>query len=152
YVDTQTALLQNISKIGAKSLEDLGKARGEALNVVFKPVALTPEELKASKIYPKATSLAFETGYGALRTIPREIQAKHGIMPPFGRGGGANFEVQGGSVYIMNGAEIARLTASGNNSVLDIKKMLDAQFPHAESLADIMRYLELLKEVKFVSW
>jgi hypothetical protein len=153
YVDTQIANIQSINKIGAKSLEDLSKARGEALNVAVKPVALTPEELKASKIYPKATSLAFETGYGALRTIPREVQVKHGIMPPaFGRGGGSTgAEVQNG-VYIANSTEIARLTVSGNNSVLDIKKMLDAQFPHAESLADIMRYLELLKEVKYVSW
>jgi hypothetical protein len=152
YIDTQIANIQNINKIAAKSLDDLAKARGEALNIAIKPITLTPEEVKASKIYPKATSLVYETGYGALRTIPREAQIKHGIMPQaFGRGGNAAPEVQSG-VQITNSAEIARLTKYGSNSILDIKKMLDAQFPNAESLADITRYLELLKEVNFVSY
>ncbi|MDR2121142.1 MAG: DUF4910 domain-containing protein [Tannerella sp.] len=151
YIDTQIAHIQSINKIGVKSLEDLAKARGEALHVAVKPVALTPEEQKAARIYPKATSLAFETGYGALRTIPHETLTKHGIMTmTFGRGG-AEVTVQRG-IRIINGAEIARLTVSGNNSVLDIKKMLDAQFPATESLADITQYLEMLKDAGFVTY
>ncbi|MDR1406518.1 MAG: M28 family peptidase [Tannerella sp.] len=152
YVDAQIAYLQNMHKIGAKSLEDLVRARGETLGVALKPITLTPEEQKAAKVYPKATPLVLETGYGALRTIPHDTFVRHGIMPPvFGRNAGAASGTPTG-VAIVNGAEIARLARTGNNSILDIKKMLDAQFPNAESIGDITRYLEMLRDAKFVTY
>ena len=107
------------------------------------------EEQKAAKIYPVATSQALEKGYGALRTIPREIFVKHGIMYPYA---GRNTTQTLNGIRITYGAEIVRLTATGKNSILDIKKMLDAQFPDAETLADISTYLQVLKDAQFVTY
>ena len=42
YVDTQIADIQSISKIGAKSLENLAKVCGETLHIAVKLVTLTP--------------------------------------------------------------------------------------------------------------
>ena len=38
------------------------------------------------------------------------------------------------------------------NSVLDIKKMLDAQFPDSDSLESVMKYVEMLKEAGLVEY
>ncbi|MDR1330974.1 MAG: M28 family peptidase [Tannerella sp.] len=154
YVDTQSADITNTHRLAVKSLEDLARARGEALRTPVRPLALTADEQAAAKIYPKATALASETGSGALRTIPGETFVRHGIAPPaFGRGAApAAASGAPAGVTVVNGAEIARLAASGRNSILDIKKMLDAQFPNAESLADVTRYLEMLRDAKFVTF
>ena len=133
FIGTQADYIQKASKLSAESLTELAKARGEALKVAIKPVVLQADEVKASKIYPKATPAARETGFGVIRNIPQDIQAKYNLQ-------------------VRNGAEIARLTIHGNNSILDIKKLLDAQFPNAESLAEVTQYLELLKEVKLVAY
>jgi hypothetical protein len=50
------------------------------------------------------------------------------------------------------GSEIAKLSTDGKNSVLDIKKMLDAQFPDSDSLESVMKYVELLKEAGLVEY
>jgi hypothetical protein len=134
FIDLQTDNILKTSKLNAKSLEELAKARGEILKVAVNPPVLSPGEQKASKIFPKASPLARETGYGVLRAISRDLLAKYDLQ------------------QVRNGAEIARLTKAGTNSILDIKKLLDAQFPGTESLDEITRYLELLKEVKLVSY
>ncbi|MDR1780346.1 MAG: M28 family peptidase [Tannerella sp.] len=153
YIDAQLLNIQSISELNKKSLENLARARAEELKVTFQPVKLTAEELKASKIFPKSTGLAAEKGGGVLRTIPREIYTKHGIRPPmmFGRGMTPGQEAPTG-ILITNSTEIARLAITGKNSILDIKKMLDAQYPNTESLADITKYLELLKEAGYVTF
>ncbi|MDR0836579.1 MAG: hypothetical protein LBN11_08395, partial [Tannerella sp.] len=132
FIDLQTDNILKTSKLNAKSLEELAKARGEVLQVAIKPVVWTPEEQKAAKIFPKATSLAGESGFGVLRNISRDLLARYNLL------------------QVRNGAEIARLTKAGTSSILDIKKQIDAQFPNAESLDEITRYLELLKESKLV--
>ena len=132
FIDTQTGNIQKISKLNISNLEELAKARAEALHTTLRPVALSAEEQKASKRYPKATPALGEAGFGALRNIPREVQDKYNVRP-------------------RNGGEIVRLSRQGVNSILDIKKILDAQFPNAESLEEIGLYLELLKELKFVT-
>jgi len=159
YVETLSVNILNIRNYNAKNIEDLAKVRCEQLKITFKPFTLTAEEQKASKIFPKATSLASEKGNGALRAIPREIQIKHGIRPfggfggfgGGGRGGGAPQEQPSGAI-ISNGTEIARLTLTGANSILDIKKALDAQYPQTESLEDIIKYVEMLKEAGYVTY
>jgi hypothetical protein len=155
FVDAQIDNILKTSKLNVKNLEDLAKTRGELLHATIKPLSLTPDEQKAAKIFPKATALARESGYGALRTIPRETQIKHGFIPTGFPGGGApplNPQDRPAGKQIRYGAEIARLTIGGNNSILDIKKSIDAQFPNPDSLNDITAYLELLKEVKLVTY
>ncbi|GHT30193.1 hypothetical protein AGMMS49574_09150 [Bacteroidia bacterium] len=134
FIDAQIDNVVKTSKLNVKAIEDLSKARGERLSVAIKPIVLTQEELKASKTYPKATALAREKGYGVLRsTITRDLLTQHNLLS------------------VQNGAEIARLTIPGTNSILDIKKSLDAQFPKAETIDEITRYLDLLKEARLVN-
>ena len=67
----------------------------------------------------------------------KEVMAKYG----FNKRGAVN-----------HGAEIAKLTVGGTNSILDIKKMLDAQFPNPDSLETITNYLNMLKEAGLVEF
>jgi hypothetical protein len=134
FIDTQTGAVQKTSLLNKSSLEELAKARAEALHTTLGPVTLSDEEQKASKKYPRATSVTGEVGFGALRNIPRELQDKYKHLRP------------------RNGGEIARLARQGSHSVLDIKKILDAQFPNAESIDEILQYLELLKDLNLIDF
>jgi hypothetical protein len=78
-----------------------------------------------------------EFGYGVLRSVSPELMAKYG----FNQRGAVN-----------HGGEIAKLTVGGTNSILDIKKMIDAQFPNSDSLETITKYLEMLKEAGLVEF
>ena len=72
-----------------------------------------------------------------MRSVSPELLAKYG----FNQRGAVN-----------HGAEIAKLTVGGKNSILDIKKMIDAQFPNPDNLETITRYLEMLKEAGLVKY
>lgn len=121
-----------------KSIDAAMKAKAAALSIApLKGIALTAAEKAASKVYPKSTAKVKEFGYGVLNSIPKEVQAKYGFA-------------QRGSV--KNGAEIAKLTTTGTNSILDIKKMLDAQFPTTDSLETVTKYIEMLKEAGLVTY
>lgn len=121
-----------------KSIDAAVKAKAASLGIApLKGIVLSAEEKAASKIYPRTAAKVKETGYGVLRTVPAEVMAKYG----FNKRGAVN-----------HGAEIAKLTVGGTNSILDIKKMLDAQFPNPDSLAIITNYLNMLKEAGLVEF
>lgn len=121
-----------------KNIDAAMKAKAAVLGVApIKAIALTAEEKAASKVYPKSTAKVKEYGYGVLNSVPRELMAKYGFA-------------QRGAV--KNGAEIAKLTTTGTNSILDIKKMLDVQFPATDSLETITKYVEMLKEAGLVTY
>ena len=114
------------------------KAKAASLGIApLKGIVLSAEEKAASKVYPRTAAKVKETGYGVLRTVPAEVMAKYG----FNKRGAVN-----------HGAEIAKLTVGGTNSILDIKKMLDAQFPNPDSLETITNYLNMLKEAGLVEF
>jgi len=133
YVESQATNLLKSAQLLAKSAEELTRSRAELLAAAFKPLPLTPAEQKAAKVYPKATDLPLHLGVGSISNISRDTLRERDLLIP-------------------NGAEIARLTITSKNSILDIKKMLDAQFPNSESLDTVSRYLELLRELKMVTW
>jgi len=120
-----------------RSIDAAMKLKASSLGVAPSKIVLSAEEKSASKVYPRSTAKVKETGYGVLRTVPAEMMAKYG----FNKRGAVN-----------HGAEIAKLTVGGKNSVLDIKKMLDAQFPNPDSLETITRYLEMLKAAGLVEY
>ena len=134
-----SALQENVKAIwqsNCNSIDAAMKAKAATLNVApIKAITLTATEKAAAKIYPKSTSKVKEFGYGVLNSVPRELMAKYGFA-------------QRGAV--KNGAEIAKLATNGTNSILDIKKMLDAQFPSTDSLETVTKYLEMLKEAGLV--
>lgn len=136
-----SAMQENVKaawSANCKSIDAAMKAKAAALGIApLKGISLTAEEKAASKVYPKSTAKVKESGYGVLNSIPRDLMTKYGFA-------------QRGSV--KNGAEIAKLTTAGTNSILDIKKMLDAQFPSADSLETVTKYIEMLKEAGLVAY
>ena len=72
-----------------------------------------------------------------MRTVSADLMQKYG------------FAKRGAVTY---GAEIAKLTVGGTSSILDIKKMLDAQFPDPDSLETVTKYLEMLKDAGVVNY
>jgi len=135
-----TSLQSNVKAVwtaNGKSIDAAMKLKASSLGVAPSKIVLSAEEKSASKVYPRSTAKVKETGYGVLRTVPAEMMAKYG----FNKRGAVN-----------HGAEIAKLTVGGKNSVLDIKKMLDAQFPNPDSLETITRYLEMLKAAGLVEY
>ncbi len=121
-----------------KNIDAAMKAKAAVLGVApIKAITLTAAEKAAAKVYPKSTAKVKEYGYGVLNSIPKELMAKYGFA-------------QRGAV--KNGAEIAKLTTTGTNSILDIKKMLDVQFPSTDSLETITKYVEMLKEAGLVAY
>lgn len=124
--------------INNKNIDAAMKIKASALGVSpIKSITLSASEKAASKVYPRTTAKVKEYGYGVLRSIPRELMAKYG------------FDQRGA---VNHGGEIAKLTVAGTNSILDIKKMLDAQFPNPDSLETISSYLEMLKDAGLVEY
>jgi len=138
YVTTLQDGVKAAWTINGKNIDAAMKVKASALGVApIKAITLSAEEKAAAKVYPRSTAKVKEAGYGVLRTVPAALMAQYG----FDKRGAVN-----------HGAEIAKLTVGGTNSILDIKKMLDAQFPNPDNLETISKYLEMLKEAGLVTY
>ena len=133
YVKSLQASLKTVRAANGKNIDASMKAKAATSGYAPVKVELSAEEKAASKIYPHSTSKVKEYGYGVLRSIPSELTAKYGVR-------------------LTYSAEVAKLASDGRNSVLDIKKMLDAQFPDSDSLESVMKYVELLKEAGLLEY
>ena len=133
YVKSLQASLKTVRAANGMNIDASMKAKAATSGYAPVKVELSAEEKAASKIYPHSTSKVKEYGYGVLRSIPAELAAKYGIR-------------------LTYSAEVAKLASYGKNSVLDIKKMLDAQFPDSDSLESVMKYIELLKEAGLLEY
>lgn len=133
YVKSLQASLKTVRAANGKNIDASMKAKAATSGYAPVKVELSAEEKAASKIFPHSTSKVKEYGYGVLRSIPAELAAKYGIR-------------------LTYSAEVAKLASYGKNSVLDIKKMLDAQFPDSDSLESVMKYIELLKEAGLLEY
>lgn len=127
YVASLTKTLQEKSAANGKEIDAASAAMASVLGVASPVgkkgvVALTELEKQASKIFPRETGKAKEVGYGVIRNVPR------------------------GNLRLSHADDIAKLASSGVNSVLDIKKMQDVQFPDADRLEDIMKFVEILQQ------
>ncbi|MCF0177030.1 MAG: M28 family peptidase [Bacteroidales bacterium] len=141
YIDNLSASLKVKSTENGKEIDAAAKAFSSALGMAaIKGIQLTDIEKKASKIYPKTTSKVKESGVGVVRTLSADIMKKYGVANAQGRS------------LLSHGDDVAKLTVDGSNSILDIKKMQDVQFPDADSLENIINYLEALKEAGLVEW
>lgn len=133
YVKSLQASLKTVRTANGKNIDAAMKAKAATSGYAPVKIELSAEEKAASKIYPHSTSKVKEYGYGVLRSIPSELTAKYGVR-------------------LTYSAEVAKLASDGRNSVLDIKKMLDAQFPDSDSLESVMKYVELLKEAGLLEY
>lgn len=136
YVAALTESVDAAWEANGSSIDAAMKVKAAALGVAPLKLTLTAEEKAASKVFPKATAKVTEYGYGVLNSVPADLMTKHGISRR----------------DVSNSAEIAKLTTGGTNSILDIKKMLDAQFPNNDSLEAITKYMAVLKEAGLVTY
>lgn len=137
YVQTLGEEVKTAWSANHKSIDAAMKAKAAFLGAAPVKLILSAEEKAAAKVYPRSTDKVKEYGYGVMRSIPRDLMAKYG------------FDKRGAVKY---GSDIAKLTVGGTNSILDIKKMLDAQYPSTDSLETITKYIEMLKEAGLVTY
>ncbi len=137
--DYVAGMQKTIDQVGASNLTALEthmKAVARQLNVP--PMVLQPTELevKASKLVPKPTAKVKANGYQGYRELITQVPADVRLKLPTDKAGDA--------------AELS-LLCNGKNSVLDIKKALDAQSTRGPSdLQHVLNYLEILKAAGLV--
>ena len=95
---------------------------------------LSPVELAASKTYFVQTSKPKEMRHGVLNRALESLSVEQ------------RNEIRN----LGNMADIARMTNSGNNSVLDIQKMMLAQYDRTPSIEDINKFLAILEKEGYV--
>jgi hypothetical protein len=145
----KTAVGQYIRQM-QKTIDTIGKSHLAALQTHMttvakrfgvKPVRIGLNELerKAAKIVPKPTVLIKEGGYREYRNhinrVPKEEKAKY----PYGRDG------------IPSTSELQCLI-NGKRSVLEIRNMLDVQYPRKSNLESVMNYIQILKLAGLISF
>ncbi|GEM_PF-590524 len=129
--------IENLLLTHLSALREIMTARARGVGITA--VTLEPDEVekKAMKIVPVPTEKALTMGYGKERTsisaLPLEFLSKH----PYRR--------------IVNTSETAGL-ANGKRNLLEIKKMVDAEFEAESPLEDIMNYFAVLKEAGLMKY
>ena len=110
-----------------------------ALGVEPVEIVWSEEELDAQKIIPVPTSQVREKGYRGYReyldAVPEDVQKKYAYR----RGN-------------IAGTSELQCLINGENSILDIKLMLDSQFEKESVLKDILHYMELLKAAGLITY
>jgi len=122
-----------IDKATANIVESL-KLYAEARTGKPLKITLSAEETAASKVYPVQTSKPKEMRYGALNKAMESMSAEQ------------RSELR----MVSNAADIVRMANSGNNSVLDIQKMMIAQYDYSPSIAEINQLFSVLEKEGYV--
>ena len=138
YLLKLTASIDASGKASVAAFDTYAETKAKSLGLTglsFKPTEL---EIKAKTIVPKSTPLVIEKSYGksteAVTKLDKTVLDKY---PLKGRG--------------LDRQELGRL-CSGNNSALDIKKLLDTQMKNGETdLQDVINYIYILKEAGLVT-
>ena len=132
------ASVTGIERSALKTLD--GSSALTASILGLRPVvpALSGAEKKMAKIVPKPTSLVRENGFEGYMALIGQPVDPHGV--------GATDRV---SRRVE--AEI-RLLCNGKNSVLDIKKMLDTQYPQETAFEVILAHLDILRGAGLVTF
>jgi len=136
FLKNQKVNLENISETHLRSLKQYMVERCTDLGIQPVSIRLSDLEKKAAKITVSHTALLRDHGY---RTIQKNLAA----LP-------SDLRLEKRYSNIVNANEVAGL-AGGGYSVLEIKKMLDAQFEKESPLKEILNYLELMKEAGLIT-
>ena len=125
----------SIDKISANLVESL-KLYAEGRTGKAMKITLSPIEMAASKRYPVQTAKPKEMRYGALNRAQESLNQE---------------ERAAIRSNLVQPADIARMTNSGNNSVLDIYKMILAQYDKEAKIENINKFLELLERDGYIT-
>jgi aminopeptidase YwaD len=133
--------------LDAAGAADLAALEAHRLSVAarlgLKAQTIVPTEIekRAARIIPRTTAKVRAEGY-------RGYQKLLSAVKPAER---AKFPLAGNGLALANQAEL-QLLVNGRHSVLDIKKMLDAQHQRRSTIPAILNYLEILRLAGLVEW
>ena len=131
------AAVNGLEKSCLQVLESQMKVRAEQFQIKPIRLSLTPLEEKASGIIPIPTEKVKENGYrgygSAISNAQKEMNSEQS-----GRRFRAATEIQ--------------LLCNGQNSALDMKKIVDTQFRQETDLQAILDHLDVLKAAGLVTW
>ncbi len=131
HIETLVASVEGQGRSHLVALESQMKMRAAALNTSAAGITLSDEEVAADKIVPRLTEGVFKGGQGILADMLSSLSDDQRLAYPVRSR--------------IDMTEIARLV-NGRNSVLMIKKMLDAQNRTETCPGDIMNFMHQLKE------
>jgi len=132
YIVKMQKNLSAIAETHLSALETHMKAATERLAIPPVKLQQTDLEKSAAKIVPRQTAKVKMNGYGGYREFINQVPQAERDKYPYGRRD------------IANTGELQRLI-DGKKSILDIKNMLDAQYPNKSDLQSVMNYIEILK-------
>ncbi len=129
YIVAMQQTVDAVGKAHLAALETHMRAVASKLGVPPVVIRLTELEQKAAKIVPRQTAKVKAEGYRGyqeyINQVPEEVKKQY-------------------PVKTRNTGEL-QLLINGRNSALDIRIMLDAQFPAKTDLQEVLNYLEILK-------
>ncbi|MBP7707047.1 MAG: M28 family peptidase [Candidatus Aminicenantes bacterium] len=137
-------LAKSVDAAGAADLAVLEARRAAVarrLGVKAAPLVPTELEKRAARLVPRPTAKVREGGY-------REYQKYLSAVSGTDR---LKYPIAGKDLALANQGEL-QLLVDGRHSVLDIKKMLDAQHERRSSLQAVLNYLEILRLAGLVEW
>jgi hypothetical protein len=130
FVQAMQATVDQVAQAHLAALDARMGTVATALGTRPVRLALTDLERRAARTVPRPTALVKANGYqgwrAPLQAVSAEVRAR--------------FPSEG----VANTGEL-QLLVNGKNSVLDIKKMLDAQSRTTSELQAVFNYLEILK-------
>ncbi len=135
YVEEMQGAMDAIGEAHLAALESHMEAAAVRLGTEPARLRLTDLERRADGIVPRQTALVKAGGYTAWREHLSGVSAEVRSQHPY----------QG----LANASEL-QLLIDGRHSVLDIKKMLDAQSRTTSDIQSILNYLEILRAAGLV--
>ena len=130
--------VEGIEKSCLLVLESQMKVRAEHLQIKPVQLSLTSLEKKASKLIPIPTDKIKESGYQGYRSAISIAQKEMKKEQPARRSFRSANEIQ--------------LLCNGQNSALDMKKMVDTQYKQETDLQAILDHLDVLKAAGLINW
>jgi len=133
--------VEAVGAAGLAALDAHGASVASALGTRLGSPVLSDLEKRAARTVPRPTAKVRQNGY-------RGYQQLINAVPTAER---AKYPVTGTGLAIASTSEL-QLLVDGRHSVLDIKKMLDAQHERRSTLQAVLNHLEILKLAGLVEW
>ena len=138
YLKAQSQQIERIYEGNENVVEEQMKLKALSLSIPAVELNLTEFEKKALEITPIPTQKAVGNGYGGYRKslygISKADREKF-LHPSLKRSTGE-----------------LRLLCNGQHNALEIKKMIEAQYPYDIEMEDVLNYLEILKIAGLVEY
>jgi hypothetical protein len=131
YLGKQLDQLENIYSSNLKMLAEQMKTQSSLISAPVVKLEASEKEKEAIKIIPVPTSKVTENGYRGYGKFMSELSSEIKEKYPY---------------YSLSrtSSELERL-CDGKRNALEIKKMIDVQYPFNVELEDVLNYIELLK-------